>query len=311
MKKTLFIMAVIAAFCLLFAGCSDSSDDDDSPAQEMPSEKGDNEGNDSGTEKIPNYLIIDGDIVLGYNGETPEEIEIPEGTTVISDYAFQNCKTVKSVKIPYTVNTIGEQAFWGCPYLTNIYYDAIEAYWKKNVKQGDHAIPTATKINCIEIPECFSTGTLAHDNTTITGYNLALGGEDVVIPNGITEIGGNVFKRKDIKSIIMSDTVTKIGDNAFNGCASLESITLSKNLTDIGHWAFGDCTALKKITIPKSVVHINYSAFRNCPALKVYYESTVENFRKIKPSDSNGFDLGCGVVYCTDGIWEYNWEYNR
>lgn len=303
MKKTLFIMAVIAAFCLLFAGCSDSSDDDDSPAQEMPSEKGDNEGNDSGTEKIPNYLIIDGDIVLGYNGETPEEIEIPEGTTVISDYAFQNCKTVKSVKIPYTVNTIGEQAFWGCPYLTNIYYNAIEAYWKNNVKQGEHAIPTATKINCIEIPDYFSTGTLPSDNTRLTGYNSVE--KDVVIPNGITEIGENVFKREDIKSIIMSDTVTKIGDNAFMECASLESVTLSKNLTDIGHWAFGNCTVLEKITLPKSVVHINYYAFCECPVLKVFYESTIEDFRKIKPSDSNTSNIGC-AVYCTDGIWY--WE---
>ena len=39
---------------------------------------------------------------------------IPEGTTKIEEFAFENCTELTSIVIPDTVTTIGEKAFCGC-----------------------------------------------------------------------------------------------------------------------------------------------------------------------------------------------------
>ena len=46
------------------------------------------------------------------------------------------------------------------------------------------------------------------------------------------------------------DSVTSIGDYAFDGCDSLTSITIPDNVTSIGYGAFEDCTGLESITLP-------------------------------------------------------------
>ncbi|MBR3859104.1 MAG: leucine-rich repeat protein [Bacteroidaceae bacterium] len=39
---------------------------------------------------------------------------IPEGTTCIEDYAFRDCKELKSIVIPDSVMAIGTRAFEDC-----------------------------------------------------------------------------------------------------------------------------------------------------------------------------------------------------
>ena len=65
----------------------------------------------------------------------------------------------------------------------------------------------------------------------------------------------------------MSDSVTSIGDYAFNGCSQLTSIELSNNLEYIGKWAFTICERLPSITIPESVRCIDQIAFYWCNRL--------------------------------------------
>ncbi|MBO4886451.1 MAG: leucine-rich repeat protein, partial [Clostridia bacterium] len=45
---------------------------------------------------------------------------IPDGVTVIGDYAFDDCTSLTSVAIPDGVTSIGYRAFWNCGSLTNI-----------------------------------------------------------------------------------------------------------------------------------------------------------------------------------------------
>ena len=110
-----------------------------------------------------------------------------------------------------------------------------------------------------------------NDKGVITAYYGK--SSSVIIPvkvqgKKVTGIGKNCFKDSRIKSINIPDTVTSIGDSAFENCSALTSISFGSNLTKItiGNSAFKNCIALKEITLPAA--NVGQLAFDNCTALK-------------------------------------------
>ena len=76
------------------------------------------------------------------------------------------------------------------------------------------------------------------------------------------------YQRVGLKSVVMDNAITSIGERCFAGCNNLESIVISSNLTSIGFGGFDQCYVLKNITIPSSVTSIAAYAFSNCRMLK-------------------------------------------
>lgn len=74
-------------------------------------------------------------------------------------------------------------------------------------------------------------------------------------------------QKPGIKSIVLLDGVTNIGEDAFEGCDALSEVIIPSSVTDIGAYAFSWCEVLTKIIIPNSVMSIGDSAFRGCSAL--------------------------------------------
>ncbi len=90
----------------------------------------------------------------------------------------------------------------------------------------------------------------------------------VIITDGVTSVGNDAFRNCDqITHITLPGSVKEIGSDAFRGCVRLNSITLPANLYSLGSYAFGGCTALTQITIPGSVKAIENSTFRGCTRL--------------------------------------------
>ena len=90
----------------------------------------------------------------------------------------------------------------------------------------------------------------------------------VVIEDGVTSIGNYAFSDcSSLTSITIPDSVTSIGYYAFFYCTSLTSITISDSVTSIGNYAFFYCRSLTSITIPDSVTSIGNYAFSNCTNL--------------------------------------------
>lgn len=73
---------------------------------------------------------------------------------------------------------------------------------------------------------------------------------------------------KQIEKIILLNSVTEIGDHAFEGCTALQHIIISKSVTKIGEYALGGCTSLQYIVIPDSVKTICDRAFADCTSLQ-------------------------------------------
>ena len=106
----------------------------------------------------------------------------------------------------------------------------------------------------------------------------------------VTEIADEAFKNYYVQTLYMPNTITKIGDEAFYNCTSLESITLSRSLTEIGDEAFHACNQLTNMDIPSSVTRIGEGAFSSCFSLtsislptnlEKIEESTFENCHKL------------------------------
>lgn len=77
------------------------------------------------------------------------------------------------------------------------------------------------------------------------------------------------YKGSDLK-VMVPDSVIEIGENAFQGCISLEEIKIPDLVTSIGENAFQECISLEKIEIPDSVTNIGENAFKGCNNICIY-----------------------------------------
>ena len=70
-------------------------------------------------------------------------------------------------------------------------------------------------------------------------------GGDVVIPEGVTQIGGYAFGRSSLPSVTIPDSVTSIGHRVFDDCRSLTSMVIPDGVKKISTHAFLGCSKLR------------------------------------------------------------------
>ena len=113
----------------------------------------------------------------------------------------------------------------------------------------------------------------------------------VTIPESVTSIGQFAFESCfSLDSLIIKDAATSIGESAFDGCSHLTTLSLGKNITTIGDYAFQGCSYLTNVTIPQSVTSIGASAFANCSNLR-----TITIPEKVTTIESDTF-TGCSYL---------------
>jgi len=111
------------------------------------------------------------------------------------------------------------------------------------------------------------------NNPTTVGNNAPLFDnlttvKRIVIPNTFTAIGSNAFSYcSNLTSITIPNSVTSIGSNAFGRCSGLTSVTIPNSVTSIGDAVFSYCSGLTSITIPDNVISIGQGAFQGCSSL--------------------------------------------
>ena len=108
--------------------------------------------------------------------------------------------------------------------------------------------------------------------------------KSIVIPDSVTHIGNYAFSWcEGLKSIMIPDSVKSIGSWAFRHCLSLTSIVIPNSVTSIGVGAFCDCENLTSISIPDSVESIEHGAFCNCSSLKsiIFKGKTLEEVKSM------------------------------
>ncbi|GHT54530.1 hypothetical protein AGMMS49982_19380 [Bacteroidia bacterium] len=75
----------------------------------------------------------------------------------------------------------------------------------------------------------------------------------------------------DVTMVVISEGITTLGDNAFNGLSACTSVAIPSTVTRIGIGTFKDCSHLYELAIPSSVLTIEREAFMGCDNLRSVY----------------------------------------
>ncbi len=212
---------------------------------------------------IPNSVTSIGNYAF-YRCSRLTSIDIPSSVTSIGEYAFFWCTGLTSVTIPNSVTSIGEDAFFNCS-LTSIEIP------NSVTSIGEGAFSDCSRLTSIVVEN----GNTKYDsrnncNAIIeTATNMLIAGcQATTIPNSVTSIGDEAFEGcSSWTSITIPNSVTSIGHLAFYCCSSLTSITIPNSVTSIGGNTFASCISLTSVTIPNSVTSIGFGAFQGCRSL--------------------------------------------
>ena len=92
--------------------------------------------------------------------------------------------------------------------------------------------------------------------------------KSVVIENVVTNIGDWAFYGcSGLTSVRFPDSLASIGNRAFRGCSGLTSVRFPDSLASIGDFAFDGCSGLTNVRFPDSLASIGNAAFYGCSGL--------------------------------------------
>ena len=118
---------------------------------------------------------------------------------------------------------------------------------------------TAADVGSVASGGVATLGRVLTDDGTCTG--------EIVIDNTVTNIGQNAFYRNTaLTGVTIGNSVTSISRNAFSESTALTSVTIFDSVLIIGDYAFNN-SGLTSVTIPDSVTSIGNNAFRGNTAL--------------------------------------------
>ena len=113
----------------------------------------------------------------------------------------------------------------------------------------------------------------------------------------------------DLTEVVIEDGVTEIGKDVFQGCVGLTKVTIPDSVKKIGTWSFYMCKGLKNVDIPANM-EIGDSSFRQSGLEQVtvsggsvgnYAFHRIDNLKKITVNcETIGEEAFSGCDYLTD-----------
>lgn len=228
-----------------------------------------------------------------------KSVTIGNSVTSIGDDAFSGCRSLTSITIPNSVTEIGSKAFNACFALNSVHISDMAAwcnidfdwYDSSPLHYAENLYLNGEKVTDLVIPD----GVKSIKNYSFYNYKALKSieiGQDVIDikysafydcdslvlikvnkNNSNYASADGVLYNKDVTKLIICpigktnveipNSVTSIGQYAFNDCSKIESIVLGNNITYIEDEAFYDAENLRKIKIGSSIKKIGEDVFPN------------------------------------------------
>lgn len=185
------------------------------------------------------------------------KLVLPSSLRYIGNYAFEKCDFHCDLILPSELEYIGDFAFSGCSNMT-----------------GRIMLPKTLKKLCrnsFAFMEKVTGTVVIPDGLTIISESLFFGTSitGVIIPETVTIIGRNAFLRTRLGGdLVIPNSVTDIGEYAFRETA-ITSVQFSENLYSLGRESFRQCDQLQGIVrIPETLTSIPIGCFSACSKLE-------------------------------------------
>lgn len=217
-----------------------------------------------------------------YNGE--KIVGIGEG-------AFSGGNFINIV-LPADLEYINSGAFMSCKELRQVKNNS-----EKLKKIDSYAFQNCSKLSSFDMPESLTyLGDLVFDNTGLKkaslpkslvriGFNCFSNSkiEEIEFKNSVSTVPQATFRNTNIEMLIIPETVQTLGPLSFANNQFLSSVVLSEGVYCIDNNAFSSCPKLEEILIPKSVFSISENSFKNVSEsfrIRCYKGSYAEKYAK-------------------------------
>lgn len=192
--------------------------------------------------------------------------------TKVGEYAFFNSAELKGdVTFPSVLTEIGSNAFY-----------------KSGIKKITFTGSNPTVLKTGAFASCNNLYSVNFDGIQVTDFEEGLfnscnkletlttsSATSTNLPENLRIIEGAVFAQTAIKSVVIPENVSFIGQSAFYNCNQLLKVSfLGSKLEEIGTSAF-EQSGITSFTCPDSVVTIGDSAFKSCPNMTSFNIGTV------------------------------------
>ena len=194
------------------------------------------------TAELPEGLLyLDGTF---FDKDKLKQLIFPTTLTYIGEDTVRGCSSISSLVIPSKVNYISRNAFMNMDGLETIIFLPSEA---ENV---------TVEINTCKLNPKLKTAKIyaAWDSVPVSTFNNDTALETVILPDTVKKIGSIAFGGcKSLAKLDLPDGLQEIEDSAFSGCVSLKSIDLPASVTTLGKEVFGrygdDMIGITDVTI--------------------------------------------------------------
>lgn len=234
-------------------------------------------------------------------------LDLGQNMKCIGEYAFSGCTSLSEITLPAGLSTVEADAFSGCNGLSQVNCSDLKSWCAINF-ENDAANPLSLAHRLLLDGEPVKDLVLPADLETIgrNAFVGCTALESVTVPAAVTTISESAFKNcsglvrvnasglepwcaidfrnetanplsiakhlfiddEEVSELVIPESISVIGDNAFSNCTGLTSLTVSDQVTAIGNSAFAGCDNLASVALGNDVKSIGERAFAACNSLE-------------------------------------------